>query len=99
MIECLDNRIVSKRVFLKPIKNYRTGNTKETINGIIQTYIPYKLEIMTYPDMDGGGFYLVSMNVENEDINDTWHPNLQDAIEQATYEFNVDPSDWEDLAH
>ena len=99
MINYPDNRIVFKRVFLNSREHYRTGEVKETINGIVQSYLPYKLEIMSYPDENNDGFYLTSMNIDNEDINDTWHQTIEDAVEQAKYEFNVNPKDWKDLAH
>ena len=92
-----DNRIISKRIILKSDKHYRTGKVRETINGIAQSYLPYKLEIMSYPDEDSDGFYLMSMSMDNQDVNDTWHPSLQDALEQALYEYNVQVDDWEDV--
>lgn len=90
------NRVIFKRVFLNPKKHYRTNKVRETINGEVQTYLPYKLEIMNYSGEYTDGFYLVSMDKDNEDINDTWHQTLLDAIKQAEYEFNVQPSDWMD---
>ena len=75
-----------------------TGNTTGYIQGILRTELPYKLEIMKYNEPDND-VYLLHVNQEDKVINDTWHPSLQDAIEQAKYEFNVEPSDWKNLDH
>ena len=93
-----DNRVVLKRVFLNPEKHYRIDVVRKNINRELQIYIPYKLEIMNYPDDNGNEFYLVSMDKNNEDITDTWHQTLQDAIKQAEYQFNIQPSEWIDCS-
>ncbi len=87
---------ILKAVILNKNTHCITGNTTGYINGTLRTELPYKLEIMKYDEPDSD-VYLLHVSQENKVINDTWHQTIEDAIEQAKYEFNVDPTDWKDL--
>lgn len=93
----LNNQLILKVVLLDKNKHRITGNTTGYINGILRTELPYKLVITKDEEADDD-VYLLHIDKTNKEINDTWHPTLQDAIEQAKYEFDVDSSDWEDVA-
>ena len=91
--------LILKRVFLNPKKHKNTGNVK--VNGAITDHLPHRLEMCVYENMPNE-IYLLRLESEektDDSIDDTWHPSIESAIKQATYEFYVDPSDWEDLAH
>lgn len=44
---------------------------------------------------DCGAFYLLRLDGEGKSISDTWHETLSEAKEQASFEFEIDHSDWE----
>ena len=86
---------VLKRVYLNLEKHHNTGNVK--INGLIESRLPDRLEICHYKNVSDA-FYLLRLESEektDDSIADTWHPSIESAIEQAEYEFNVHPNDWE----
>lgn len=91
-----DNRLIFKRVLLNPEKHYISDTERKNVKQELQKYSPYKLEIMNYSGKNEDEFYLVSMDKNNEDITDTWHETLEDAIRQAQIQFNVHPDEWLD---
>jgi hypothetical protein len=56
------------------------------------------LQIARYDDPDNphptGGFYLFWLSETGEGVGDTWHEELDDALEYAEYAFGVRRSDW-----
>ena len=91
--------LVLKRVYLNPKKHNNTGNVR--VNGLITDHLPHRLEICIYENTPNEIYLLRLESTEKTDdsIDDTWHPSIKSAIKQAKYEFNVNPKDWEDLAH
>ncbi len=57
---------------------------------------PARLRISRYAD--DPRFYLLYIDDAGEELTDTWHPTLEDAMQQAAVEFNVKPNDWVILA-
>jgi hypothetical protein len=53
---------------------------------------PSLLQIAQY-DNDTG-FYLFYLNSVNEIMTDTYHETLEDAIDQAEWEFKIDSNKW-----
>lgn len=96
MIKKLDGYFVLKILQLDECKHFITGNCMTHIGGNLYTELPYKLEIMKEEALDED-VYLLRLDENNEEINDTWHPSLQDALEQGLYEYNVQPEEWEDV--
>ena len=43
---------------------------------------------------DGEGFFLIRFDAAGQFGGDTWHSSLQDAKEQARFEFRIAESDW-----
>ena len=68
-----------------------TGKTVHKINDEILE-APTKLTIVQY--QNDNGVYLLYFNSDNQEITDTYHDNLQTALDQAKFEFNLDESDW-----
>ena len=54
---------------------------------------PQRLLIVRYPDVDG--VYLLYMDEHGSEQADTFHDDVQGAIEQAQWEFGVSRSQWE----
>jgi len=51
---------------------------------------PAYVEIVQRPE----GFYLLRFNDAGGILSDTWHPSLDDAKEQAVFEFTIADEDW-----
>ena len=46
---------------------------------------------------DGSGYFLQSSSTNTSYISDTWHEDLEGAIEQARLQFGIEPHEWEVL--
>ena len=85
------------KVVLKAKKHVRTGATKHFMNGGLINEMPYFLQIEANP-MVNGEVYLIHYNIEGEEVADTLHDGVEDAMEQALWEFKVKRGDWSALA-
>ena len=56
--------------------------------------IPKWVEISEEPS----GFFLFHYNADGECISDTWHESLEEAKEQASFEFEIEDNDWTPMA-
>ncbi len=75
----------------------RPGRTNHTISGPngFETFPPFvALEIAHCADENS--YYLFHI-AENGMIADTWHQSLEEAIEQAEFEFEVMPKEWSEV--
>ena len=41
------------------------------------------------------GYYLLYLDEQGNEITDTYHDSLEKAVEQAKWEFQVEPDEWE----
>lgn len=41
------------------------------------------------------GYYLLYLDESGEEITDTYHDSLEKALDQAKWEFNVEPDEWD----
>ncbi|MDO4907238.1 hypothetical protein [Neisseria sp.] len=58
---------------------------------------PKFLSIVQY---DGdSGFYLIHLDADLNEQSDTYHETLESAFEQAEFEFNVQPSEWQKVSN
>ena len=89
--------ITRKKVTLQP-HHLRPGRTRHYIkdaNGH-REFAPFvSLEIASYPEEKSCYLFHIS---ENGEMADTWHESLQDAIEQAEFEFGVRKDEWTDVS-
>ena len=69
-----------------------TGFTRHTSGGI-ELPQPSWLRIVTYPE-DTAGIYLLYLDERLQELTDTYHGSIRDAMEQARLEFGVEESDW-----
>lgn len=46
---------------------------------------------------DGSGYFLQYRSTNTSHIGDTWHEDLEGAIEQAKLQFGIEPGEWEVL--
>jgi hypothetical protein len=56
---------------------------------------PRHLEIVQLPESDG--YYLLYLDENGFEMNDTWHESLDRAMDQANYEFDLAPNEWQCL--
>lgn len=71
--------------------NIQTGNTKHYISGNEQNNFS-NLAICQYTNDQG--FYLFYCDENWNNITDTWHESIEDAIEQAEFEFSGTTHQW-----
>jgi hypothetical protein len=85
--------IAIKKVLLNE-RHLRPGRTEHSLcdNKGKKSYPPFSsLEIAQHPgDQD---YYLLYL-CENGQVADTWHQTLEDALQQAEFEFDVKPEEW-----
>jgi len=55
---------------------------------------PSKLRIAKYPDAEG--VYLLHFDASDEEMTDTFHDSVDDAMAQAEWEFGILPSEWDE---
>ena len=75
-----------------------TGNTTHAVGKLVdgkpmideQIPVPAWVEIAE----DDGGFFLMHYDEEGTCIADTWHQSLDEAKEQAEFEFGISASGW-----
>jgi hypothetical protein len=75
-------------------QHLQPGRTKHTITDKDGTraFPPFKsLEIAHNPGSPG--YYLFHICADGQ-VADTWHESLDDALEQAEWEFGVQPQEW-----
>jgi len=77
---------------LSPLDHQPTGKTKH-FKGDREIPAPHSLQIVRYPN--DRGYYLLYLDENGNELTDTYHDRLQGAIEQANWEFSVQPEEWE----
>ncbi|MDL2274950.1 hypothetical protein LJC22_02345 [Desulfosarcina sp. OttesenSCG-928-G10] len=64
----------------------------ETQHEIDTLPVPKSVEITG----DSHGFFLLRFNTDGDFVGDTWHETLEDAKEQAAFEFEIKVEDWKE---
>lgn len=77
-------KLVSKHLPTGKTRHYRGGELLPT---------PRELKIGKYPN--DHGFYLLYFDGAGNEMTDTYHDTLEDAMAQAEREFQVKVDDWE----
>jgi hypothetical protein len=73
-----------------------TGRTRH-FRGAEELPSPRELRIVQY---DGDpGYYLLYCDENGNEMTDTYHDTLDEAMSQATWEFNVSPEEWQKLSN
>ncbi len=68
-----------------------TGKTRHYL-GTCELPPPSELRIVQYTE--DPGYYLLYFDEEGEELTDTYHDTLSQAMEQAEWEFGVRPDEW-----
>jgi hypothetical protein len=79
--------IVLRRVVLTPAHK-PTGNTLH-----VGMPVPSELRIVRHDGQQG--FWLLYCDASGQELTDTWHQTLEDALHQAEFEFTVKPAHWD----
>jgi hypothetical protein len=59
----------------------------------VEIPLPSKLRIVQYPD--DSGYYLLYLDHSSQELTDTYHDSMTDALSQANFEFQVSADDWD----
>ena len=86
----MSNYQVTQKVILSA-QNQPTGKTKH-FKGQEELPTPHSLKIVKYPD--GFGYYLLYFDKQGNELTDTYHEQLEDAVSQAKWEFSVNIEQW-----
>ena len=78
-------------LILNSNRHKRTGSTEHIVGGTLITEF-FALAICQYKKDDG--FYLFYCNSSWEAVTDTYHDTIQDAKEQAEFEYSGTENDW-----
>jgi len=84
-----DARII-KAVLLRP-EHRVTGETFHERDGV-PVGRPSRLIIVEF----GDGYNLIHLDEEGAELTDTFHESVDDALQQAAFEFTIDPNEWSD---
>ena len=87
---------------LKAAVKKTTGNTTHSIGSlkdgkpVVEEAIPTPAWVEIHED--GGGFFFMHFDESGDVIADTWHQSVNEAKEQAEFEFGILASDWKTCA-
>lgn len=82
-----------KQIRLGP-RHEPTGKTRHS-SGSVKLPTVALLKIATYADAEG--YYLLHFDEDGNEITDTFHESVKDAMAQAKWEYQVDIRDWQDF--
>jgi hypothetical protein len=86
--------VLLRRIVLGP-KHSPTGKTRHIVHGKPMS-TAVELQIVRYAD--DPGFYLLYLDGDGSELNDSYEDTLDRVMEQADWEFNVKPHEWEVVA-
>ena len=84
----MDHKVI-KKISLRGVE--ATGRTNHFI-GNQPMPKPASFQIAQYEN--DAGFYLFYLNEKNEIMTDTWHETIEEAMDQAEWEFRIDSKNW-----
>lgn len=88
--------LIHRRIVLKP-DHVPTGKTRHyagTPDNRVELRTPQQLMIVQIPPKNQG-YYLLYLDDKGDELTDTYHDSLEEALAQAKWEFNVDPDEWQ----
>jgi len=88
----MESKILYTVTLSKPLHN-RTGATEHSRDGVVIEELPHHLHIESNPWVVGE-YYLIHYNESGDELADTLHDGVYDAMEQAKFEFNVQKNEW-----
>lgn len=87
--------LILKEITLDEVKHKVTGFTRHFVGGEQVESTIKSLKIIQIPPETA--FYLLYFNKDGKELTDTWHQSLEDAMDQARFEFNVNTEEWKDV--
>jgi hypothetical protein len=69
------------------------GKTRLFRNGVDVTGLTRVLKIVHYVE-DSGAFYLIRYDANESEVGDTYHSSIEEAKDQAKYEYGVEADQW-----
>ena len=88
-------------VHLKAIIKHDLGKTRHSLGTIKVGELEEiaKLPLSAWVEIEEGesGVYLYRYSANGECVSDTWHASVNEAIEQAEFEFDIKRTDWEEI--
>jgi hypothetical protein len=92
---------IYRKITLKP-HHQTTGKTLHRSGTISQDgelipgpELPAPHSLMIAQLSPDRGYYLLNLDEDGEEITDTYHDTLEQALDQAKWEFNVEPDEWD----
>ena len=95
MSDYLIHRQIALQEHHKPTGKTRHTEGVLTPEGVVpgtELPTPSRLTIAQLPPDEG--YYLLYLDDQGNEITDTYHESLEDALAQAKWEFDVDPDEW-----
>jgi hypothetical protein len=90
---------MKKYIFLKFIKLDKEHKSKDKTRHFVDgNYVNEnisELRIMHFEN--SSGFYLLYYDNNGNELTDTYHDTVEDALKQAEFEFDVKPNEWNNL--
>jgi len=75
-----------------------TGATRHIIHGRESEDIASQIAWVEIEPADAdGNFFLFYFTAAGTFLTDTWHQSLEDAKEQARFEFEIEDADWQEV--
>ncbi len=81
------------KIDLNPSTHKRTGKTNHYRDDKLIEFLPTYLQIEDNPDVENE-VYLIHYDYQGNDMADTLHDSIKDAMEQAEWEFSIKDSEW-----
>ena len=78
-----------------------TGKTRHSIGALFDG-VPTPIEDLPTPEWveiseEDGAYYLFHLDADGVCFADTWHQSLDEAKEQAAFEFGIESNDWAEV--
>lgn len=78
-----------------------TGKTRHSIGALVDG-VPIPVKDLAVPKWveiaeEDGAFYLLHLDSDGNCFADTWHQTLEEAKQQATFEFGITTDEWTDV--
>lgn len=93
--------LIHRRILLKP-HHEPTGRTRHTqgewsAEGLVRgAELPTPRELVIAQLLPDEGYYLLYLDGEGNEITDTYHESLEQALAQAKWEFGVEIDEWQE---
>ncbi len=87
----MNNYTIVQQVILSE-QNQPTGKTRHVVFGTDMPS-PVILRIVRFPGDQG--YYLLYLDKTGRELTDTYHDSLAGAVDQARWEYEVQPEQWE----